>query len=150
MDEPSPYGDRWARPQGVDDATIEATGKLSEALEWVERARGHLYEFHQLMGHADMTFGEAADKLRAAGHDAMADLVSQEVVGRNVLNGRWTFQLVEEFDDDYYRPVVAAERQVRDELVAGRRHLYEAALKEERRTQGRRHHEPRPQHEAGA
>ena len=31
-------------PDGVDDATVEALGKLSEALETCERARGHLYE----------------------------------------------------------------------------------------------------------
>ena len=32
----------------VDDRTVEAVGKLTEALETVERARGHLYSFHQL------------------------------------------------------------------------------------------------------
>ena len=42
--------------------------RVSEALEWVERARGHLYELHQLLGHADLTFGEAVDALRSAGH----------------------------------------------------------------------------------
>lgn len=149
MDVPSPAEDPWARPPGVDDATVEATGTLSEALEWVERARGHLYEFHQLMGHADATFGEAADQLAAAGHDGLADLVRLEVVGRNVLHGRWTFQVVEEFDDDYYGPVVAAERQVRDAVVGGRRHLFEAELKDARRTAGRRHHERRPHDDPG-
>lgn len=42
---------------------------VSEALEWVEQARGELYSFHQLMGHADELLGAACDKLRAAGHD---------------------------------------------------------------------------------
>ena len=149
MDAGSTPDDRWSRPPGVDDATVEATGKLSEALEWVERARGHLYEFHQLMGHADMTFGEAADLLVAAGHDAAAALVRGDVVGRNVLEGRWTFQIVEEFDDDYYRPVADVERQVRDALVAGRRHLFEAELKDERRSEARRHHERRPGDDPG-
>ena len=144
MDAPSASDDPWARPPGVDDATVEATGTLSEALEWVERARGHLYECHQLMGHADATFGDAADQLAAAGHEGMADLVRREVVGRNVVHGRWTFQVVEEFDDDYYRPVAEAERQVRDALVAGRRHIFEAELKDARRTPGLRHHERRP------
>ena len=46
-----------------DDALVEAIGKASEALEYVEQARGHLYEFHQLMGHADLEFGNAADLL---------------------------------------------------------------------------------------
>jgi len=140
----APADDPWARPPGVDDATVEATGTLSEALEWVERARGHLYEFHQLMGRADLTFGEAVDRLAGAGHEAMARLVDDEVVGRNVLHGRWTFQVVEEFDDTYYRPVAGVERQVRDALVGGRRHVYESELKDARRSAGRPHHERRP------
>ena len=136
--------DPWARPPGVDDATVEATGTLSEALEWVERARGHLYEFHQLMGHADGVFVEAADELAAAGHTPLADLVRTEVVGRNVVHGRWTFQVIEEFDDGYYRPVAAIEERVRRQLVAGRRHVYESEMKDARRTPGRPHHERRP------
>jgi hypothetical protein len=140
----APPGDPWSRPPGVDDATVEATGVLGEALEWVERARGHLYEFHQLMGHADATFGEAADRLREAGHHEEADLVATEVVGRNVLYGRWTFQVVEEFDADYHGPVTDIERRVREALVAGRRHVYEAEMKDARRSAGRPHHERRP------
>ena len=54
------------RPEGVTDATVAAGGKLSEAFEYVERARGHLYSFHQLMGHADLAVGEAAESLLAA------------------------------------------------------------------------------------
>jgi hypothetical protein len=139
-----PPNDPHRRPDGVTDATVEATGRLSEALEWVERARGHLYEFHQLMGHADLLLGHAADGLRAAGHHEQADRLGEELVGRNVIEGRWTFQVVEEFDDTYWRPLRAAEARVRDELVAGRRHVFESEMKEARRTQGRRHHESRP------
>ena len=46
------------RPPGVNDATVEALGKVSEALEAVEAARGHLYAFHRLCGTADLTTGE--------------------------------------------------------------------------------------------
>ena len=139
-----PSADRHTRPEGVSDATVEATGKLSEALEWVERARGHLYELHQLLGHADLTFGDAVEALRAAGHHDQADVVATEVVGRNVLPGRWTFQIVEEFEDTYWQPVRAIERQVREQLVGGRRHLYESEMKEGRRSRGRPAHEARP------
>ena len=62
--------EKTRRPEGLDDATVEAVGKVSEALECVERARGDLYSFHQLIGHADLMLGEACDMLRAAGHDA--------------------------------------------------------------------------------
>jgi hypothetical protein len=128
----------------VDDDTIAAVGKVSEALEWVERARGHLYSFHQLMGHADLTLGEACDDLRKAGHGEVAERLETELIGRNVLHGRWTFQVVEEFDDGYWTEFREHERHVRDALVAGERHVYEAKMKDERRTHGRMGHEAWP------
>ncbi|MCE0488162.1 hypothetical protein [Ornithinimicrobium sediminis] len=131
-------------PPGVDDATVEAVGRLTEALETVERARGHLYSFHQLTGEADFKIGDAVDQLRAAGHTALADRLSTEIVGRNVLPGRWTFQVMEEYDDGYWEPLRAAERDVRDQLVGGKRHLAEARLKEDRRSHGHPGHEARP------
>ena len=132
------------RPDGVDDATVEAVGRLTEALETVERARGHLYSFHQLTGEADFKLGDAADLLRAAGHAALADRLDREIVGRNVIGGRWTFQVMEEYDDSYWSAVRAAEREVREALVGGRRHLAEAELKERRRTPGHPDHTAAP------
>lgn len=131
-------------PEGVDDATVEAVGLVSEALEYVERARGHLYSFHQLMGGGDLKLGEAVEKLRAAGHRDIADEIEREIVGRNVLEGRWTFQVVEEYDDTYWTPFREMERSVRDRLVEGRRHLFEARMKEDRRTSGHPRHTARP------
>ena len=131
------------RPDGVDDATVAALGKLSEALEAVEVARGHLYTFHRLSGTADLTLGDAVKELRDAGHDELAERIDRELVGRNVLPGRWTFQIVEDYDDGYWTPVREAERQAREELAEGRRHLFEAGMKEDRRTQGH------PDHTAG-
>ncbi|MBC9821802.1 hypothetical protein [Terrabacter sp. MAHUQ-38] len=132
------------RPEGVDDATIEALGKLSEAFEVIEDARGHLYRFHRLTGTADLALGEAVEMLRTAGHVDLADRLQTELVGRNVLEGRWTFQVIEEYDDGYYATFRDLEAAARNELVDGRRHLYEAEMKEDRRTHGRRHHEATP------
>jgi hypothetical protein len=132
------------RPDGADDRVVEAAGKASEALEWIERARGRLYDFHQLIGRADFLMGDAADLLDQAGHGELAELIRADVIGRNVLDGRWTFQVVEEFDALYYARVVEAERTVRERLMDGRRHVYEAELKEQRRTAGRPGHEALP------
>jgi hypothetical protein len=131
------------RPDGLDDGTVEALGKVSEALETVERARGHLYSLHQLIGEADFKLDEAVTLLREAGHDKLAERISHDLIGRNVVPGHWTFQLVEEFDDGYYTEFRTIERDARDELAGGRRHLYEAELKERRRTHGRPGHEAR-------
>ena len=127
-----------------DDATIEAVGKLTEALETTERARGHLYSFHQLTGHADFQLGDAVEALREAGHGEIADEIQRELVGRNVLTGRWTFQVIEEYEDTYYSALRESEHRVRDLLTGGRRHLYEASLKEDRRTHGHPHHTAEP------
>jgi hypothetical protein len=131
-------------PEGVDRATVEAVGLLTEALETVERARGALYDFHQLTGGADLKLGEAVDRLREAGHHHVADEIERELVGRNVLDGRWTFQVVEEYDDTYWTPFRETERSVRERLVQGRRHLFEAGMKEDRRTHGHADHTARP------
>ncbi|MEJ7584338.1 MAG: hypothetical protein WKF43_09700 [Acidimicrobiales bacterium] len=139
-----PTDDTHRRPEGVSDAVVEAVGQVSEALEWVERARGRLYDFHQMMGHADLLMGEAADALAEAGAPVMADRLRTELVGRNVLEGRWSFQIVEEFDDGYWAEARDLERDTRDELVGGRRHVFESEMKERRRTKGRHHHEARP------
>lgn len=141
LDKPSP---EHQRPKGVDDATVAAAGKLSEALECVERARGHLYSFHQLMGHADLLLGEAVDALSDAGHTDISGRIETDMIGRNIAPGRWTFQLVEEFDDEYWSPLREHDRAVRDELMDGRRHVFEAEMKERRRTHGRSGHEARP------
>ena len=136
--------DDHARPSGPSDATVAALGKLSEALEVVEEARGHLYAFHRRCGTADLTLGEAVEGLREAGHGELADEIEHDLVGRNVLAGRWSFQIVEEYDDGYYERFRAHERRAREALLAGRRHVFEAEMKADRRTDGLPGHEATP------
>jgi len=133
-----------ATPASVDDATVGALGQLSEALETCERARGHLYTFHQLTGSADIQLGGAVQALRDAGHEALAARIETELLGRNVIEGRWTFQIVEDYDDGYWSLFRELEQQARDELAGGARHLYEARLKESERTVGTPGHEAQP------
>ncbi|MFG2635406.1 hypothetical protein ACGFX8_16105 [Streptomyces sp. NPDC048362] len=135
---------RHRRPPGVDDKTVEALGSLSKALETTERARGHLYSFHQLTGGADLELDRTVRLLREAGHARWADEVECEILGRNVIPGHWTFQIVEAYDDTYYRPFQELERGVVDALAQGRGHLYEAEMKEARRTAAHPDHTARP------
>ncbi len=132
------------RPEGVGDATVEALGKLSESLEAVEEARGLLYAFHRRTGTADLALGEAVDLFRHAGHGELADRLERDLLGQNMLRGRWTFQIVEEYDATYYTKFQALEQGARDELVEGRRHIYEAEMKERERTRGHPDHEATP------
>ena len=113
-------------------AVVEALGHLSEALETTYRARGHLYAFHQLTGKADFLLDDVIEKLRAAGEDDAAEAVKARLRGRDVLPDRWTFQIVEEYDEGYFAAFTELERELRERLAGGRRHLYEAQLKRDR------------------
>lgn len=121
---------------------MAALGALSKALETTERARGHLYGFHQLTGTADFQLDDAVRLLREAGHEEQARRVEREVLGRNVIPGHWTFQIVEAYNDTYYGPFAAVERDIVAQLADGRDHLHEARLKQRRRTDGHPDHTP--------
>jgi hypothetical protein len=134
--------DDRSRPD-LDDDTVAALGKLSESLETVEQARGLLYGFHQLTGKADLLLQEAVQQFRDAGHAALADDLERDLVGRNVIADRWTFQVVEDFDATYWTAFRAFDQRARDELADGDRHVLEARMKQRERTPGH------PRHEAG-
>ncbi len=146
MDHPN---DEHQRPADVEDNTVEAMDTLTRALETAEVARGNLLQFHRLTGTADTQLRESVRQLRACGHDTLADRIETELVGRNVLEGRWTFQIIEEYDDTYFSVWRTIEQEARDELVEGRRHLLEAEMKESNRTHGHPHHDAVPQSESG-
>ena len=131
-----------SRPD-LDDTTVEALGKLSEALETLDQARGQLYGFHQHTGKADRLLQDAVHMLRTAGHTALAGDLDRDLVGRNVVADRWTFQIVEDFDANYWGTFRAFDERAREELADGDRHVYEARMKQSERTKDH------PRHEAG-
>src|SRR3954468_14922146 len=88
-----------SRPPGVEDATVDAVGKISAAFEVVENARGMLYAFHRMSGEADLALQEALAALRKAGHQELAAEIDDVLVGRDVVGDMWTFQIVESYDE---------------------------------------------------
>ena len=144
MSDPTPPDEAHRVPPGVSPETVDAVSKLTKALETTDRARGHLYAFHQLIGEADRRVEKTVSMLRDAGHTDWAERLDRELFGRNILEGRWTFQIVEEFDDGYWTHFRDLEAALRDDLIAGRRHLREAGMKEQHRTEDEPGHESRP------
>ena len=61
-----------------------------------------------------------------------------------MIHGRWTFQIVEEYDDGYGRCSKEIEREAREQIADGQRHLFEAEMKSDERTQGLPGHEASP------
>jgi hypothetical protein len=51
-----------------------------------------------MCGTADLTLQRAVTDLRAAGHVSIADELDDVLVGRDVIAGRWSYQLVEDCD----------------------------------------------------
>jgi hypothetical protein len=143
--DPRLTGGSWR--EALDDGTVEAVGALTEALETVEVARGHLYAFHRLTGTADFQVERAITLLEKAGHEELAERLSRELLGRNVLPGRWTFQVVEDYENTYYTPFRDLERETRT-LTRGLPHVHEADLKRQRRSAGEPGHEMTPQEPA--
>ena len=117
------------RPEGLDDHTVEALGKLSEALEVIEVARGLLYQFHRMSGTADRLLQDAVDGLRKAGQAELAHEIDEVLVGRDVLPGLWTFQIVEGYDETYYRVFRDVEAAARRRFDDAPKHVYEAEMK---------------------
>ena len=117
------------RPDGLDDATVEALGKLGAALETAEEARGHLYAFHRTSGRADLDLQDALDALAEAGHREVADTVRRVLVGRDTVKDMWSFQMVESYDADYLEAFRACEQAARAALGDVPVHLYEAEMK---------------------
>jgi hypothetical protein len=116
------------RPAGATDEAVEAVGKLSEAMERMENARGHLFAFHQLSGATDLALQAAVDSLREAGFASIAEAITEVLVGRDVIAGQWTYQLVEDYDDNYASVFREVERRVRAEVMDGARHVFEAEM----------------------
>ena len=61
-----------------------------------------------------------------------------------MLRGQWTFQIVEDYDDNYWSLFRELEKSARDDLAGGVRHLYEARLKQSERTAGSPGHAAQP------
>lgn len=115
-------------PDGVDDETVAALGELSAAFEVLEEARGHLYAFHRRTGKADLELQQALEHLREAGHRELADEIDQVLVGRDVLPGLWTYQIVEAYDRGYYDVWKAAVAKA-ERVAGGTPHLAESGMK---------------------
>ncbi|ADB35181.1 hypothetical protein Kfla_6178 [Kribbella flavida DSM 17836] len=129
------------RPEGVTDETVQAIGRLTHAMETVIRARGYLYGFHELTGRADNELDEVVELFRTAGHEQFAATIERELLGRNVIDRHWTFQIVDDYDENYFDLFVSLERRAREELADGVKHLREAEMKRDRTTSGKPGHE---------
>lgn len=112
---------------------VRAAHHLALALEYVARARGHLLTMHHLIGHADNMLDKVLEDLDETGRADLLELVRRDILGRDVVAGKWTYQLVQDFDAGYWDAWTSTEEKVRQELTGGQKFVHEAALQARRR-----------------
>ena len=67
--------------------------------------------------------------LREAGSADLADEIAQVLVGRDVMADRWTFELVEDYDTNYWSVFRDVERTARHRVGEVEPHVLEADMK---------------------
>ena len=97
-------------------------------VEWMLRAQGHLLAFHHAIGHGMDHLDTAESEFRTTGHVALADRIRDDLLPRGVTaDDRWTYSVVEEFQRSFLADIVAFERDARDAVADGNRHVAERA-----------------------
>lgn len=124
-------------PHHSDDPTIEALHRVELGLEWFHRAHGHLVAFHHNTGHAMDHFAAAEELLREQGERELANDLRDEFLPCGVLGDRWSYDVLETFQDGLLEDADAFERRARHELADGDRHVAERQQEREWRSRAR-------------
>lgn len=120
----------------LSDTERDALHEVELGLEWLQRAQGNLIEFHHATGHGMDHLNRAESMLRESGHTTHADELRETVLPHGVVDGdRWSYDVLESFQDTVHTEICRFERQVRDDLAGGDRHLRER--RQERRWKAR-------------
>ncbi len=114
------------QPPDMSEAEVEALHHVELAVEWLRRAHGDLVAFHHEVGHAMDHLADAEDGLRDAARTELADELRDDFLPRGVLDdGRWSYDVLESYEDTFFEPLCAYEDETRDRLAAGQRHVAE-------------------------
>jgi len=128
-------GDDIPTTDEVSEAEAAAIHEVELTLEWLQRARGLFVQFHHATGHALDHLDDAEAALRDCGYDDLADEIRDEHLPRSVIEDRWTYDLLEEYEETFLRPYESFERRARDSVTDGVRHVHER--RQEREWKGR-------------
>ncbi|WP_265108689.1 hypothetical protein [Halosolutus halophilus] len=121
------------------ETELEALHEVELGLEWVQRAQGCLIEFHHATGHGMDHLFEAEHLLRESGHDALADAIRTDLLPHGVVDeDRWSYDVLENFQETLLAETTTLERRVRRNLADGERHVCERRQEREWKDRGNR------------
>ncbi|WP_435076270.1 hypothetical protein [Halococcus sp. AFM35] len=110
---------------GLGESERAALHDLQLGIEHLHRGYGHLLTFHHAVGRAMNRFDDAREELRESGHDGRADALRDDLLPAGVVEGMWTYEVVEAFADEFLDPAAGFEADIREELADGQRHVTE-------------------------
>jgi hypothetical protein len=108
------------------EEAVEALHRVELGVEWLHRAHGSLVAFHHNTGHAMEHLAAAEELLREGGHEDLADDVRDRYLPRGVIDeDRWSYDVLECFEEGMLADVTAFEERAREDLTDGQRHVAE-------------------------
>lgn len=121
-----------AHETGLSEVEVEALHEVDLGIEHLHRAHGHLVAFHHATGRGMDHLADAERRLRDAGDDDLADALRDDFLPRGVIEsahpedrGRWSYDVLETYQDAFLDDIVAFGVRASDELADGRRHVKE-------------------------
>jgi hypothetical protein len=109
----------------LSDGEVEALHETELGVEWLHRAHGHLLQFHHAVGHAMDHLADGESMFRASGYDDLADGLRDDLLPRGVVGDTWSYGLVEAYQDGPLADATDFEREARELVAGGRRHVAE-------------------------
>jgi hypothetical protein len=122
----------------VDAQEREALHELQLGIEHIHRAYGHLLAFHHQTGRAMDRFAAAEALLDKADHGELSETIHQEILPAGVIDDRWSYELVEAFEQGFLMTVRRFEQRARKTLADGVSHVAERRQQREWRERARR------------
>jgi hypothetical protein len=112
------------------ETELTAIHRVELGLEWLHRAHGALVAFHHKTGHAMDHLATAEELFRESGHDELADRLRDELLPRGVVPrangpGKWTYEVLEAFEEGLYADARTFETAARRAVTDGHRHAAE-------------------------
>lgn len=130
----------------VNDIDCDSLHEVELCIERLHRAHGHLVAFHHNIGRGMNHLAAAEQGLRDAGHRDIADTIRDNYLPRGVIagdgspdpiDGRWSYDILENFEDVFLTDIVDYGREIHERLSGGARHV--AEREQERAWKGRVH-----------
>lgn len=120
--------------EGLSETELEALHELQLGKENLHKAHGNLIKFHHKIGRGMGHYDTAVDLLREEGHDDLADNL-QNGMAMGVIEGRWSWSIVDEFEEFFLPTNLDAEADIRTELTddSRERHINERLLENKAR-----------------